>query len=276
MTIKRLLFGLVLALVFFGQALQAQQSNADGKQLTDLRVQAEKGDAKAQNQLGVVFSEGRLGVAKDKAEAVKWFRKASEQNNAAAQYNLGQSYFAGDGVAKDKVEAVKWYRKAAEQNYAWAQHQLGFCYQTGSGVAKDEAESLKWYRKAAEQWRKAADQKDAIGQFQLGVCYSKGLGVVEDEAEAVNWWRKAAEQNHDTSQYNLSVCYQRGQGVAKDMAEAYKWFLLAAAQGHESARKYMAKLEGMMSPEEMAEGKRRANDWLEQRKKASAGKSSQP
>jgi hypothetical protein len=30
-------------------------------------------------------------------------------------------------------------------------------------------------------------------------------------------------------------------------------------------------LEGMMSQEQIAEGKRRANDWLEQRKKASVG-----
>ena len=31
----------------------------------------------------------------------------------------------GRGVAKDEVEAVKWFRKAAEQNYAQAQFFLG-------------------------------------------------------------------------------------------------------------------------------------------------------
>ena len=39
------------------------------------------------------------------------------------------------GVMGDKgyVEAVKWYRKAAEQNYAEAQFKLGVCYEKGQG-----------------------------------------------------------------------------------------------------------------------------------------------
>jgi len=39
------------------------------------------------------------------------------------------------GVMGDKgyVEAVKWYRKAAEQNYAEAQSNLGLCYEKGQG-----------------------------------------------------------------------------------------------------------------------------------------------
>ena len=52
-------------------------------------------------------------------EAVKWYRKAAEQDHAQAQVNLGVCYANGQGVAKDDVEAVKWYRKAAEQNDAW-------------------------------------------------------------------------------------------------------------------------------------------------------------
>ena len=34
---------------------------------------------------------------------------------------------------KGYVEAVKWYRKAAEQNYAEAQFNLGLCYENGQG-----------------------------------------------------------------------------------------------------------------------------------------------
>ena len=68
-------------------------------------------------QSGRLLRQGQ-GVAKDEVEAVKWYRKAAEQNHAAAQYNLGVCYANGQGVAKDEVEAVKWYRKAAEQNHA--------------------------------------------------------------------------------------------------------------------------------------------------------------
>ncbi len=49
---------------------------------------AEQGDAKAQFNLGVMYSDGR-GVPQNDAEAVKWFRLAAEQGDASAQYNLG-------------------------------------------------------------------------------------------------------------------------------------------------------------------------------------------
>ncbi len=59
-------------------------------------------------------------------------------------------------VAKDEEEAVKWYRKAAEQEYASAQYTLGVRYASGRGVGKDEEEAVRWYRKAAKQDAKAA------------------------------------------------------------------------------------------------------------------------
>ena len=68
-----------------------------------------------------------------------------------AQTNLGLMYDLGEGVAQDDAEAVKWYRKAAEQDSAEAQNNLGTMYVQGQGVAQDEVEAVKWYRKAAEQ-----------------------------------------------------------------------------------------------------------------------------
>ena len=64
---------------------------------------------------------------------MKWYRKAAEQNYAAAQYNLGLCYEHGEGVAADQVEAAKWYRKAAEQNDVDAQYNLGMCYERADG-----------------------------------------------------------------------------------------------------------------------------------------------
>ena len=103
---------LVTAAVF---QLPAQQNEADRKVLAEIRAGADKGDAKAQYELGRAFFSGTLGVAKDEAEAVKWFRKAAEQNVADAQYNLGVCYDSGEGVAKDEIEAYKWWLLAAGQ-----------------------------------------------------------------------------------------------------------------------------------------------------------------
>lgn len=47
-------------------------------------------------------------------KAVEWYTKAAEQGHAAAQYNLGNCYYDGEGVEKDLQKAIEWYTKAAE------------------------------------------------------------------------------------------------------------------------------------------------------------------
>ena len=54
--------------------------------------------------------------------------------------------------------------------------------------------------------------------------------------------------------------------MAKYEVEAYKWDLLAAAQGDPKAKHNASVLALLLSPQEIAEGKRRAQDWLERRK----------
>ena len=77
----------------------------------------------------------------------------------------------------------------------------------------------------------------------------------------MKWYRKAAEQNDADAQYNLAVCLEKGEGVGKDPVEAYKWVSLAARQGDENAKKTMTTLENKMTPEQIAEGQKRARDF---------------
>ena len=115
MRANRFLFTVLFLLSAAVFRLPAQQNEADRKVLAEIRAGADKGDAKAQYELGRAFFSGTLGVAKDEAEAVKWFRKAAEQNVADAQFSLGVCYDSGEGVAKDEVEAYKWWLLAAGQ-----------------------------------------------------------------------------------------------------------------------------------------------------------------
>jgi TPR repeat protein len=50
-------------------------------------------------------------------------RKAAEQRNAKTQLVVGAFYAEGIVVVKNVVEAVKWYRKASEQGDASASEQ---------------------------------------------------------------------------------------------------------------------------------------------------------
>ena len=85
-------------------------------------------------------------AAKKLFEAIK---AKAEKGNAAAQYNLGIMYRTGRGVLKDDKEAVKWYRKAAEQGDAIAQLNLGGMYYNGKGVLEDYATAYAWFNIAA-------------------------------------------------------------------------------------------------------------------------------
>jgi len=260
----------LLLLFLTAHHLPAQQSEADRKLLAEIRAKAEKGDAQFQSKLGSAFFFGNLGVAKDAAEAVKWCRKAAEQNYADSQFILGRCYAEGNGVTKDYVEAFKWFRKAAEQNDANSQYQclLGLCYNQGEGVTKDHVEAVKWFRKAAEQ-------NCAAAQYSLGLCYDKGEGVTKDEAEAVKWYRKAAEQNNAPAQGGLGAHYALGQSVVKDYVEAYKWLLLAAGQGDALAKENVTRLENKMTREQIAEGQKLARSFRA-REMPSSGSDSSP
>ena len=161
------------------------------------REEAErKRQAKADYSMGCNYYFGNNGYSVDYGKAVEYFRKAAEQGNANAQYNLGWCYRNGRGVTQDYNESVRWYRKAAEQGDADAQNDLGWCYETGRGVTQDYNEAVRWYRKAAEQGH-------AYAQSNLGLCYANGRGVTRSRSDAVYWYRKAAQQGNTSAQNNL-------------------------------------------------------------------------
>jgi hypothetical protein len=56
-----------------------------------------------------------VGVPRDVAEAAMWTRRAAEQGDALAQYDLGIMYATGQGVAEDYVQAHLWFDLAAMQ-----------------------------------------------------------------------------------------------------------------------------------------------------------------
>jgi TPR repeat protein len=143
--------------------------------------------------LGNAFAFGRLGVAKDEVEAVKWWRKAAEGNFAEAQNSLGVCYANGQGVAKDEAEAVKWYRNAAEQNYAKAQCNLAWLLATSENSAiRDGSNAVVFAEKAvAATNRKGPVDLQAlaaayaeVGQFEKAVStQQEAIALLQTEAE---------------------------------------------------------------------------------------------
>lgn len=186
---------LILSTVFLGVFQVAEAGYKEGlvaygrkdyvTALKEWKPLAEKGDALAQFNLGLMYRKGQ-GVPRDYKEAVKWYRKAAEQGNAEGQYSLGGMYEFGWGVFKDYKEAVKWYRKASEQGNAKAQIGLGGMYRRGYGIPKDYVQAHMWFNISAERggnkwaefWRYSVEKKMTPSQ------------IVEARRLAREWMRK--------------------------------------------------------------------------------------
>ncbi|MBF0180162.1 MAG: sel1 repeat family protein [Magnetococcales bacterium] len=119
-----------------------------GHLIGTLRRAAEQGDPEAQYDLGVLHERGE-GMPVSLGEAERWYRLAAEQGFAMAQYNLGVLCIEGEGVRRRDGEGVKWFRLAAEQGMAEAQFNLGVMYQAGRGVTRDVTQAYAWIALAA-------------------------------------------------------------------------------------------------------------------------------
>lgn len=187
------------------------------------RKAADQGNVDAQWNLAVAYASG-LGIPQDYTEAAKWYRLAAQQGHTKAQNNLGVAYRGGKGVPQDYAEAASWFRRAAERGDIKAILNLAHAFASGQGVPEDQSEAVKRYRQAAEQG-------EVEGQFYLALAYASGEGVAQDHAEAFKWYLKAAEQGDARAQNNLGANYLYANGLPKDYAKAITWLRKAADQG---------------------------------------------
>ena len=152
----------------------------------ELRAAVQRGDPSALYEVGRRYTEG-FGVARNLAEAAKWYQYSAERGFGPAQFRLGHIYEKAQGVEMDIARAVTWYEKAAEQGNIKAMHNFAFFMATGiPGYAPEAKKAAIWFRVAAEHGIRDS-------QVNLGIFYSKGIGVDVDFVEAYKWFTLAAK-----------------------------------------------------------------------------------
>lgn len=115
--------------------------------------------------------------ANDAERARYWCRRAADNGDAAAAFELGLMA----RIAEDWEQAKYWYGIAAEQGDENAMCNLGFVYHTTG----DAQQARYWYTQAA-------GAGDALAMYNLGCEY-------EDEgsfAIAREWYTKAAQHGN--------------------------------------------------------------------------------
>ena len=138
-------------------ALQWVQKAADG------------GDHVAQAEIGGAFWFGASPYPKDPAKAVEWFLKsAADPKQNEARWWLGIAYRDGIGVQIDEAEAMRWFREASELGDTRAAAQVGIGYFDGRPpYTADNVEAFKWLKIAANSPKEAIAQRD-LGLMYLG------------------------------------------------------------------------------------------------------------
>lgn len=168
------------------RAIAAYKDDDYGSALKIWSRLAEKGNARAQNDLGVMYDLG-LGVSQDKDLAMTWFRKSAAQGYALAQANIGNSYYNGDGVPQDYEEAARWYRLGALSGDHESQFYMGEMAAKGLGMPRDPVRAYVWYVFAVENGSedaaqalatisaKLSDNQLTRAKDLLAECQSSGL-----------------------------------------------------------------------------------------------------
>ena len=97
-----------------------------------IKMQAQRGDVSAQDQLGWYYLQGSPSdnIPQNYSKASSWFKKAAENSATLspdgdckyvtpildARYNLGILYQEGKGVEQSNAKAKNWFKKVANKN----------------------------------------------------------------------------------------------------------------------------------------------------------------
>lgn len=196
-------------------------------------------------------------------EEVRQFEQTKVRADAGeswSQYSLGNHYEMGSGVKKDLAQAIRWYRKSAEQGDVDGQSALANLYFEGPMEVRDLAQGVHWLRKAAEQGGSGS-------QRLLGLAYEQGLGVEKDPIESAKWFEKSAKQGDVIAQRMLGLHHLLAAEGPGRLTRAYAYLFLAALNDDAFSKTLCQTLESRMSPEALAEARRRT---LELRKEIDA------
>lgn len=190
-----------------------------------LEAAAAEGNSLAQYSLGLIYREGRGGLAPDGPKAAGFLEKAAAQGHAVAMYDLAIMLRDGAGVPVDGKASLAWLEKASALGDADSMAALGYAYEQGIGAAADFVRARSWYARAAD-----AGQIDAM--TNLGRLYEAGEGGEQDYARAFALYGRAAEAGNPTAMANLANLHEFGLGTEANPKQAAYWLARAIMAGN--------------------------------------------
>ncbi len=122
------------------------------KKAFDLLYQAaHQGLASSQLNLGIAFHQNRTSPYFDPERAFFLVEQAAHQGYSRAQFHLSLMHYRGIGTPHNMKQTFYYMEKSAQAGFAPAQNNLGLMYKDGNGTKKNLQKALMWIRKAAHQ-----------------------------------------------------------------------------------------------------------------------------
>ena len=172
------------AAAHFAAAEAAEQRGDLATAYQACKTDAEAGDARCQNYLGVMSkTRPPRGAGRRRGGASLPPRRRAGPCRSAIQ--SGTCVCSGPRVRKNPAEASRWYRMAAEQGDPAAQNALAILDATGRGVLRDPEAALALFRRAATNGY-------ALAQLNLAVAFEDGRLMPRDPLRAYIWYSIAA------------------------------------------------------------------------------------
>jgi uncharacterized protein len=226
-----------------------------GNAVREWTAAAQKGDANAQVNLGVLYAKGK-GVKQDSGEAMNLYTLAAEQGNPWGQYLLGEMYAKGWGLPENNAQTMRLGEMLATQGNSEAAAAAGTLSATGIGYGLEVDEPL-----AAYYFRLAALHGLPIAGFRLGQMLAEGRGVKRNQAEAFHWYSSAAEHGDAQAAGALSLAYARGEGVQADPEKALFWMDVALKAREKGLEKYRQRLASKLPQDAVSRAATEATEW---------------
>ena len=120
-----------------------------------LREAAERGDAAAQFNLGILYNsrldDNGYAIEANRAEAIKWLLAAAEQGLPRAQSRLAELYAGGPNASGNFVNACAWFLLATKNSRGIHRHQARSGYERVA--ARLTSAQLTEAKRLAGLWR---------------------------------------------------------------------------------------------------------------------------
>ena len=235
--------------------LRGQGTPKDSKKGVQLIEEAGKtGDSYAQNMLAHLYKDGE-GLPLNTSKATNLFQKSAKKGNPDSMYELGLTYYLGNGdTPKDRDLSIKYLKQAEQLGNEAAKAFLLQIKESSpsktslaiyteamdtlySKTTKDEKEQ------AIKKLEKISEEGSMCASYQLGKQYLEGLNINKNTDKAINLFIKVANSKQESDKLFqskalniLGYLYDKGEGLEKNYEKAFEFYQKAALLNHSGAK----------------------------------------